>query len=136
MMMWKLTEFRNLGDRINSSGCEAAVTSIIRIELAKFRECQDLLCRKTFPQKIKTILYNSCVRSAMLHENETEQNEIGISQRTEGAIVRNMSGVKLMDRKSTKDLMQMLELVETVDQLAKANVVHWYGHVLRKDIRY
>ena len=30
--------------------------------------------------------------------------------------MRNMCGVKLMDKKSTKDLMQMLDLNETVDQ--------------------
>ena len=38
-----------------------------------------------------------------------------------------------MDMKSTKDLIQMLDLNETMDQLAKANSVRWYGHVLRKD---
>ena len=38
-----------------------------------------------------------------------------------------------MDKKSTKDLMQMLDLNETIDQLAKVNSVRWYGHVLRKD---
>ena len=38
-----------------------------------------------------------------------------------------------MDKKLTKDLMQMLALIETMDQLAKANGVRWYGHVLRKD---
>ena len=34
-----------------------------------------------------------------------------------------------MDNKSTKDLMQMLDLSETIDLLAKANSVRWYGHV-------
>ena len=29
-------------------------------------------------------------------------------------------------------LMQMLGLNETMDQLAMANSVHWYDHVLRK----
>ena len=38
-----------------------------------------------------------------------------------------------MDKKSTKDLMQMLGLNETVDQLARADCVCWYGHVFRKD---
>ena len=38
-----------------------------------------------------------------------------------------------MDKKVTKDLMQMLDLNETIDQLEKANNVRWYGHVLRKD---
>ena len=29
--------------------------------------------------------------------------------------------------------MQMWDLNETIDQLAKANSVHWDGHVLKKD---
>ena len=48
--------------------------------------------------------------------------------------MRNMRGVKLMDKKSTKDLMQMLDMNETMDQLASANSVRWCGHVLRKDM--
>ena len=47
--------------------------------------------------------------------------------------MRSMCGVKLVDKKLTKDLMQMLDLNETIDQLARANSGHWYGHVLRKD---
>ena len=47
--------------------------------------------------------------------------------------MKNVCGVKLMDKKSTKDLMKMLDLNETIDQLAKADSVSWYGHVLRKD---
>ena len=55
----------------------------------------------------------------MLYGSETwslGQNEIGILQRTERAMVRNMCGVKLMDKKSTKGVMQILDLNETVDQ--------------------
>ena len=48
-------------------------------------------------------------------------------------MVRSMCGVKLLNKKSTNDLMQMLDLNETIDQLAIANSVRWYGHVLRKD---
>ena len=72
----------------------------------------------------------------MLYGSETwslGKNEIGILQRTERAMVKNMCAVKLIDRKSTRDLMQMLDLNETIDQLAKANSAHWDGHVLRKD---
>ena len=49
----------------------------------------------------------------MLHGSETwclGQNDIAILQRTERTMVRNMCGVKLMDKKLTKDLMQMLNL--------------------------
>ena len=57
----------------------------------------------------------------------------GILQRTERAMVSNMCGVKLMDNKSIKDLMQMLDLNEPTDQLAKANGIRWYGHALRNN---
>ena len=34
-----------------------------------------------------------------------------------------------MDRKNTEDLMKMLGLKETLDKMAQANGVRWYGHV-------
>ena len=37
-----------------------------------------------------------------------------------------------MDRKKTKDLMEMY-LKETLDRMAKANGVRWHGHVIRRD---
>ena len=79
-------------------------------------------------------VYKSCVRSAILHGSKTlslGQNEIGILQRTERAMVRNMCGVKLMDKKLSKDLMQMLDFNEIIYKLAKANSVCCYGHVFR-----
>ena len=75
----------------------------------------------------------------MLYRSETwylGQNGIGILQRTERAMVRRMCGVKLMEKKSTTDEMQMLDLKEAIDEQVKANGVRWYGHVLRKDRNY
>ena len=72
----------------------------------------------------------------MLNGSETwclGENEMGILRRTERALVRAMCGVKLMNRKRTEDLMQMLGLEEAVDRLAKANGIRWYGHVLKRD---
>ena len=92
--------------------------------------------RKEIPLKIKGSVYKSCVRSAILYGSETWSlglNEIGILQRIKRAMVRNMCGVKLIPKKLTRDILQMLDLNETIDQLAKANSVRWYGHVLRKD---
>ena len=56
-----------------------------------------------------------------------------ILRRTERAIVRAMCGGKLMEKKRTEDLMEMLVLKETVVQMAKANGVRWYRHVLKRD---
>ena len=46
--------------------------------------------------------------------------------------MRAMCGVQLIDRKRSTDFMFMLGLNETIDQLAMANSVHWYGNVLRR----
>ena len=48
-------------------------------------------------------------------------------------MVRAMCGQKVEDRKTTEEQMDMLRLKETIDRLATANGVRWYGHVLRKD---
>ena len=47
-------------------------------------------------------------------------------------MVRAMCFAKLMEKKRTEALMEMLGLKETVVQMAKANGVRWYGHVLRR----
>ena len=44
-----------------------------------------------------------------------------------------MCRAKLMEKNRTEDLMEKLGLKETVAQMAKANRVRWYGHVLRRD---
>ena len=48
------------------------------------------------------------------------------------AILRRADG-KLMEKKRTEDLMEMLGLKDKVVQMAKANGVRWYRHVLRRD---
>ena len=61
------------------------------------------------------------------------ENEMEILRRTEKTMVRAMCGAKLMEKKRTEDLMELLGLKETDVQMAKANGVSWYGHVLRRD---
>ena len=48
-------------------------------------------------------------------------------------MVRALCGVQLKDRKRSTDFMLMLGLNETIDQLAMANCIRWYGHVLRRE---
>ena len=79
---------------------------------------------------MKEMIYRNCVRSAMLYGSETwclRENEMAILRRTERAMVRAMCCAKLMERRRTEGLMEMLGLKETVVQMAKANGVRWYG---------
>ena len=120
--------FFYLGDRLNASGgCEAAVTARVR-----FRKCGELLLGNRFPLKMKGKVYRCCVRSAILYGSETwclKENKKVILRRA----VRVMCGQKVVDRKTTKEQLDMLGLKETIDRLATANEVRWYGHVLRRD---
>ena len=61
------------------------------------------------------------------------EREMEILQRTERSMVRAMCGVQLKDRKSSTDLMLMLGLRKTIGQLAMANSLRCYGHVLRRE---
>ena len=86
--------------------------------------------------KMKGKVYRTCVRSAMLYGSETwclRENEMAILRRAERAMVRAMCGVKPVEKRNTAELMDMLGLQETIDGLAKANGVRWYGHVLRRE---
>ena len=58
---------------------------------------------------------------------------MAILRRTETAMVRAMCGAKLIEKKRTEDLMEMLGLKETVVQMTKTNEMRCCGHVLRRD---
>ena len=53
-----------------------------------------------------------------------------ILQRTERSMARAMCGVHVRNSKRSMDMMFMLGLNETIDQLAMTNSVCWYGDVL------
>ena len=48
-------------------------------------------------------------------------------------MVREMCGIKLNDRKTSENVMLILGLNESIDQLAMANCAYWYGHVLKRE---
>ena len=58
---------------------------------------------------------------------------MAVLRRTERAMARAMCGAKLMEKKRTEDIMEMLGLKEMVIQMAKASEAKWYRHVLRRD---
>ena len=73
---------------------------------------------------------------AILYGSEAwclKESEMGILQRTEGSMVRAMCGVQLKDRKRPTDLMLIMGLKETIDQLAMTNNVRWDSHVLWRE---
>ena len=123
--METVSKFTYLGDRLNATGgCETAVTARSRIRWMKFRECSEILKGRRFSLKMKGKMYKSCVRSAMLYGSEAwclRKKEMAILRRTERAMIRVMCGVKLLDRRNSEELMDMLGIQESFDRMAKAS---------------
>ena len=62
-------------------GCESPVTAITRCWWVKFRDCRELLYGRRFPMKLKTAVYGSYVRPAILYGSEAwclTESEMGI----------------------------------------------------------
>ena len=47
--------------------------------------------------------------------------------------MRAMCGIKMIEKRSNQELMSLLGLKDTLDGLARASGVRWYGHALRRD---
>ena len=60
------------------------------------------------------------------------ENDVTILRKAEGSVVKAMCGVKLVDKRNTVELMDMLGLKEAGHKLTRENGVKWYGHVLRQ----
>ena len=119
-----------------TGGCETAVTARSRIGWMTFRECSKILKGRRVSLKMKRKIHKSCVRSAMLYGSEAwclREKEMAILRRTERAMIRVMCGVKLLDRRNSEELMDMLGIKESLDRMTKASSIRWHGHVLRKD---
>ena len=74
-------------------------------------------------------------RSTMLYGREKwclRKNEVAILRTADISIMKVMCGVKLMDKRNTEDLMEMLGWKEAADKLARAIRMSLYNHVLRR----
>ena len=132
-----MKSFCYLGDRLNaSSKSEAAVTARTKTRWIKFRECRKFLQERKFSLKIKREISQSYVISEMLYCRKTwflQENEMTTLKRTGKAMIRARCEVKLIEKKSSQELMNLLGLVETLNAQAGASGVRWYRGVLRRD---
>ena len=92
--------FCYFGNALNASGdSEMLVVARTRIGLG-FQECGEVLYRRRFSIWMKRKVYQICVKSAILFGSETRclrEKEMELLRRTEGAMIRAMWVVKLID---------------------------------------
>ena len=94
------------------------MTDRIRRGWVKFIECGKVLCDKRFPLRLKRSAYKSHWRPAILFGSEVRylrEDQMEIFRCVESGNVRVIYTIMLADRKSVKDMMQMLDLKEAID---------------------
>ena len=128
--------FCYLGDMLSAGGgCEAAAIARCRCAWGKFRENLPLLTARALPFKIRGRLFNSVVRSSLLHATETWQmssDALKRLQRNDRAMIRWICGVKPSDEISMDDLHGKLGLCDIAVAIRVCRL-RWYGHVERHD---
>ena len=82
---------------------------------------------------LKGAVYESYVKPTILYGREAWCLKENFMKDRERSTARAIHGLQHSDRKKSKDLILMFSLNKAIDQLAMANTVHWYGHVLRRE---
>ena len=114
-----------LGGQIKweSGESEAAVIAITRIGWIKFRQCGELFDGRKPSLKKRTNL-SELGKVSDVVRSETgclKASEMTILRRTETAMIGAMCGIKLIEKRSSPDLINLLGLEETLDRIAEAN---------------
>ena len=58
---------------------------------------------------------------------------MAILKKTEKAMMRAICGVKIIEKRRSQELINLLGFKDTLNGLDRASGVRWYGHVLRRD---
>ena len=75
---------------------------------------------------MKGRIYQSCIKSSMLYKSKTwflRENEMAILRRTEKAMMKEMCGVKLIEKRRSQELINLLGLKDSSNGLTRASGV-------------
>ena len=129
-----VASFCYLGDMLSAAGdCEPSTTTHVKTTWKKFKELIPVLSSRHLSFKTHGRLYNSCVRSAMLHASETwpvTKPCLLRLQRNDRAMIRQICNVKPQDTATIRSTELLARLgMEDLDLILKGRRLRWYGHV-------
>ena len=126
--------FRYLGNELcPGGGCELATIARSRAAWGKFCELLPLLSSSMVSLARHGMLFNSCVRGALLHASvcwALRREDIQCLLRNEGAMLRWMLRVKAEDDVSLHDMYSRL-ILQSLESRLRISRLRWYGHVER-----
>ncbi|XP_056003414.1 uncharacterized protein LOC130049601 [Ostrea edulis] len=128
--------FCYLGDMLSAAGgCDLAATTRVKTAWKKFRELLPVLTSRHLSYKTHGRVYNTCVRSAMLHASETwalTKPNLHRLLRNDRAMIRQICNIKPEDMAtvSSTELLGRLG-IDDLDLILREKRLRWYGYVVR-----
>ena len=130
--MEAVPEFCYLGDMLSAGGgCELAAVTRCKCAWGKFRQLLPLLTNRNVPLVTRGRVYSTCVRSVMLHAEETWAKtaaSLNRLRRNERAKIRWICNVKAKDEVSSDSLLSKLG-IQDLDMVLCTSSMRWFGHV-------
>ena len=129
-----VSEFCYLGDMLSAGGgCTQAIIARCRSAWGKFKKLLPILTSRHLTPLIRGRVFNTYVRSALLHGSETwapTVHDLQRLQRTDRAMVRWICRTGLGDKLPSADLLKKLVL-EDITVVLRTKRLRWHGHVTR-----
>ncbi|XP_055997814.1 uncharacterized protein LOC130047231 [Ostrea edulis] len=128
--------FCYLGDMLSAAGgCDLATTTRVKTAWKKFRELLPVLTSRHLSYKTRGRVYNTCVRSTMLHASETwalTKPNLHRLLRNDRAMIRQICNIKPEDMAtvSSTELLGRLG-IDDLDLILRERRLRLYGHVVR-----
>ncbi|RUS78519.1 hypothetical protein EGW08_013731 [Elysia chlorotica] len=126
--------FCYLGDMLGAGGgCELAIITRCCTAWGKFKKLLPLLTSKHVTLKTRGKIFNTCIRSALLHGSETwapAAPDLQRLRRNDRAMIRWFCGVKPDDEIPIESLLDRLGIQE-VTEAVRTRRLRWFGHVTR-----
>ena len=128
--------FCYLGDMIGGGGgCTDAVVTRSRAGWGKFKEMLPVLTCRSLLLKTRGAIYNTYVRSSMLHGSECwapKMEDIRRLKRHERLMLRWLCGLKPDDQKGLDSIYKELK-IPSLEVSLQMRRLSWYGHVQRSE---
>ncbi|XP_048759363.2 uncharacterized protein LOC125668965 [Ostrea edulis] len=128
--------FCYLGDMLSAAGgCDLAATTRVKTAWKKFRELLPVLTSRHLSYKTRGRVFNTCVRSAMLHASETwalTKPNLHRLIRNDRAMIRQICNIKPEDMATVSSTeLQGRLVIDDIDLILRERRLRWYGHVVR-----
>ncbi|KHJ40485.1 hypothetical protein D918_09447 [Trichuris suis] len=131
----KALTFKYLGNYLSSEG--GVTTDVAKIQAAwqKWKTLTGVLCVKKLPRKLKSKVYRTVIRPAVLYGSEcwaiTKKDEQRLSV-METTMPRRTIGISRLEHTPNETIRLSMGLAPIVDKVREKRL-RWFGHVLRHE---